>query len=78
MKITIEADCTPEEARRFLGLPDVVPMQEAMMEKIQHRMANALDATTPEALLKLWLPMSPDQIQNAFANVFAAFRSKQT
>ena len=32
MKVTVEVDCTPEEARRFLGLPDVVPMQQAAME----------------------------------------------
>jgi hypothetical protein len=29
MKVTVEVDCTPEEGRRFLGLPDVVPMQQA-------------------------------------------------
>jgi len=23
MKVTIEIDCTPDEARRFMGLPDV-------------------------------------------------------
>ena len=26
MKITVDVDCTPEEARAFLGLPDVKPM----------------------------------------------------
>lgn len=77
MKITIEVDCTPEDARRFLGLPDVVAMQDAMMEKIQQRMAAAVDATTPEALLRLWMPMSPDQMQQAFASLFDAFRPKQ-
>ena len=25
MKVTVEIDCTPEEVRRLLGLPDVVP-----------------------------------------------------
>ena len=25
MKITIEVDCTPAEARSFMGLPDVEP-----------------------------------------------------
>jgi hypothetical protein len=37
MKVTVEVDCTPEEARRFLGLPDVVPTQQAVMEKLQQR-----------------------------------------
>jgi hypothetical protein len=73
MKVTIEVDCTPEEARRFLGLPDVVPMQHAIMEKLQQRLASALDATTPEALLKAWIPMAPDQMQQACAKLFGAF-----
>ena len=33
MKVTVEVECTPEEARQFLGLPDVVPMQQAAMKK---------------------------------------------
>jgi hypothetical protein len=73
MKITVDVDCTPEEARRFLGLPDVVPIQQAIMEKLQHRMHSAIDATTPEALLKAWMPMAPDQMQQAFAKLFGAF-----
>ena len=31
MKITIEIDCTPDEARQFVGLPDVKPMQAAQV-----------------------------------------------
>jgi hypothetical protein len=73
MKVTLEVDCTPEEARRFLGLPDVVPMQQAAMEKVQQRMESAVEATTPEALLKAWMPMAPDQMQQAFAKLFGAF-----
>ena len=33
MKVTVEVDCTPEEGRQFLGLPDVGPMQQAAMEE---------------------------------------------
>jgi Family of unknown function (DUF6489) len=32
MKINVEIDCTAEEARAFLGLPDVQPMQEQLWE----------------------------------------------
>src|SRR3546814_3772920 len=31
MKIHVDIDCTPEEARVFLGLPEVGPMQEDLM-----------------------------------------------
>jgi hypothetical protein len=77
MKVTIEVDCTPEEARRFLGLPDVVPMQAAVMEQIQQRIASAIDSTAPEALMRLWMPLSPDQIQQAFGRMMDAFKPKQ-
>ena len=59
MKITVEVDCTPEEARRFFGLPDVVPLQEAVMEQMRSRVAEAAAATSPEALMRLWVPFGP-------------------
>jgi hypothetical protein len=73
MKVTVEVDCTPEEAQRFFRLPDVVPMQQAAMEKFQQRIECAVDVTTPEALLKAWMPMAPSQMQQAFAKLFGAF-----
>lgn len=38
MKVTAEIDCTPEEARRFLGLPDVTKANEAYVESITRLM----------------------------------------
>jgi hypothetical protein len=35
MKFTINVDCTPEEARRFFGLPDLDQMNEAMQENMK-------------------------------------------
>jgi len=58
MKVTIDIDCTPEEARAFLGLPDVTPLQETMMREIEDRMRAALRNTDPEVLFKTWLPAS--------------------
>ena len=46
------------------------------MEKIQQHVAGAIDSITPEALLRLWMPMSPDQMQQAFAKLFDTFRPK--
>lgn len=69
MKVNIEIDCTPEEARAFFGLPDVRPMQEALMAEVEERMKANLAAMDPEALLKTWLPASIqgwEQIQKAF------------
>jgi hypothetical protein len=56
MKIKVDIDCTPKEARAFFGLPDVEPIQEAVLAKVQERLSEHLDARDPEALLKLWFP----------------------
>ncbi|WP_310539304.1 DUF6489 family protein, partial [Phenylobacterium sp.] len=31
MKMTIEVDCSPEEARRFMGLPDVSSLNDHLV-----------------------------------------------
>lgn len=73
MKITVNVDCTPEEARAFLGLPDVQPLQEAVMAQMQERVVNSLNAMDPESLLKTWAPLglqSMEQIQRFFLSQF--------
>jgi hypothetical protein len=69
MKISIDIDCTPQEARTFLGLPDVAPMQESLMAMVQDRMEKNLSAMDAEALMKTWLPASAqgwDTMQKMF------------
>lgn len=69
MKIHLDIDCTPEEARAFLGLPDVGPMQEALMAELQKRLMANLQAMEPEQLFKTWLPAGLqgwEQLQKAF------------
>lgn len=55
MKINVDIDCTPEEARAFLGLPDVAPMQKAVMDEMQKRLMANLAAMEPEQLFKTWM-----------------------
>lgn len=74
MKFTVDVECTPEEARSFLGLPDVKPMQDALMNQVQERMTASLHAMEPEAMLKTWLPAGVqgiEQIQKMFWSQFA-------
>lgn len=74
MKIKVDIDCTPAEARAFLGLPDVAPMQAALMDEIKQRMSQALAATDPETMLKTWLPASMQglgEMQKLFWNQVA-------
>lgn len=63
MKISIDIDCTPEEARAFLGLPDVAPMQKALLDQVQQRMAANIAAMDPETMLKTWLPLGLQNIE---------------
>ncbi len=65
MKIKFDIDCTPEEARAFLGLPDVAPMQRALMEEIGARMSAGLEAMDPETLMKTWMPLGLQGLEQA-------------
>ena len=72
MKVNVEIDCTPLEARQFFGLPDVTPMQTAMMDKLQQQMTSNIDKITPDALMQSWfsfdsqkqLPVEPAKDQS--------------
>ncbi|MGE0119325.1 MAG: DUF6489 family protein [Dongiaceae bacterium] len=69
MKIKLDIDCTPAEARAFLGLPDVAPLQAEMMTAVQERVAKVLATMDPETLMKTWLPgaaQSVEQMQKTF------------
>jgi hypothetical protein len=55
MKVNIEIDCTPEEARAFMGLPDVTEANSVYVENITKAMKGV---------------SSPDQLQ-AYAQALA-------
>jgi hypothetical protein len=70
MKITVNVDCTPDEARQFMGLPDVKPMQASVLAKMEEHMLSAVDALSPETMLKSWftaMPQGAEQMQKLFA-----------
>jgi hypothetical protein len=64
MKVTIDIDCTPEEARTFLGLPDVAPMQKAVMDKIQEEMLSKMSMLDAETMFKTWMPSSVEGFES--------------
>jgi hypothetical protein len=64
MKIKIDIDCTPAEARQFIGLPDLAPLQKAAMAEIEKRMMAELERYSPEGLIKAWMtPLNTDWMQ---------------
>jgi len=77
MKMTVEVDCTPEEARVFLGLPDLKPLQEAVLAQMEKQMLDAASAFSPDALLRTWLTLLPggaDQMREMFGRFFGGAR----
>ena len=56
MRFQINVDCTPEEAREFFGLPDILPMQQDLMEMVSRRLSENIQTMEPEMLMKTWVP----------------------
>ena len=71
MKVNVEIDCTPLEARQFFGLPDVQPMQTAVMENLQKQMMSNIEKVSPEALLQSWFTFDP-KIAERFQELFVS------
>lgn len=57
MKFTVDVDCTPEEARRFLGFPDLSPIHEAYVDKMRGAVADGLTPDMVTDMIKSWAPM---------------------
>lgn len=45
MKVKVELDVTPEETRRLLGLPDVSPVNDLLVERLRDQVEKGLDGT---------------------------------
>jgi hypothetical protein len=55
MKMSIEVDCTPEEARRFLGLPDVSALNEHLVNEMLKRVEANMAMLSGDELVKNWM-----------------------
>ena len=58
MKVTVDVDCTPEEARRFLGLPDLTPVHQVYIDKMTRAVTDGVTPETFTELARSWGPMS--------------------
>ncbi len=54
MKVKIEIDCEPAEARAFLGLPNVEALNDHLVAEMRRRMDENMAAMQPEELMKTW------------------------
>jgi hypothetical protein len=57
MKITIDVDCTPEEARRFMGQPDMTSDHEAYVDKMKKAVEEGVTPDALDAMMRNWMPM---------------------
>jgi len=84
MKFSVDIDCTAQEARTFLGLPDVEAFQKSIMENAQTQMEDQIKSLDPESLMKLWMPngvsgtvQSWKELQENFMAQFTQMASDQ-
>jgi hypothetical protein len=75
MKVTIEIDCTPAEARSFMGLPDVSTLNDHLVQEMKNRIDANLHMLQPEELLKNWMNFG-GQAQESFMQLMRAAASQ--
>ena len=71
MKVTIDIDCTPQEARTFLGQPDVEAFNAWIVEQMKARFAQNMELLKPEELMKGWMAVG-GQAQEQFRKFMEA------
>jgi len=75
MKITIDIDCSPKEAREFLGLPDIEPLQQAFMANMQEKMAAGLSNEDMAKMFDLWMTPGLEQASKNMGQNIEAFQN---
>ncbi len=71
MKVKVEVECTPVEARAFMGLPDVTPLNEALVAEMQSRMQENIRLLGPDQVMKFWTAFG-GQAQEQFRTLMTA------
>jgi hypothetical protein len=71
MKFKVEAECTPEEARAFLGLPDVTSLNAQLVEEMKSRLSANVAMLQPEELMRNWMTLG-GQAQDQFMRMMTA------
>ena len=72
MKITLDIDCTPEEARAFLGLPDLTQVNATITDELARRTRENLDSLAdPKAFWDRAMAQGVGGM-NALGEMFAA------
>jgi Family of unknown function (DUF6489) len=57
MKVSLDVDCTPAEARAFLGLPDVTPIHDKYVKTMLDSFDGVTNIEQMETMLKNFSPL---------------------
>ena len=57
MNITMNIECSPEEARRLMGLPDMAPLHDLYLDRVKQAMTEGVTPDMVEQMFRNWAPM---------------------
>ena len=57
MNISISVDCTPEEARRVMGLPDLTPIHDLYLDRLRQGLTEGVTPDMIQGMVQAWSPM---------------------
>ena len=55
MNVKLDIDCSPEEARRFFGLPDLAPVHAAYVSRMTRMVEEGISSGDMEQAMKHWM-----------------------
>jgi Family of unknown function (DUF6489) len=79
MKFNIEVDCTPEEVRRLVGLPDLTEVHAAYLDRMKDAMNKGVTPDMVESMMRAWVPMGGqgiDFVRDLMAGMGGAKKKK--
>jgi hypothetical protein len=76
MKVNVQIDCTPEEARAFFGLPDLGPLHDVYLERMKAMMVDGVSPADFEKMTKSWMPGMADSFEQWRQLMLAAMPKK--
>ena len=56
MKVTVNVECSPEEARTFFGLPDLQPLHDVYLDRMKTAMTEGINAADWQRMMQNWAP----------------------
>ena len=71
MQINVTVDCSPQEARAFLGLPDLAPLHDLYIDRMKSLSVDGVRPEEVERMFRLWsagMSEGVEQMQRLFWN----------